>query len=245
MANSLFRRMGGPALVLTGALLGGALTGAGIGTMILPGIGTAIGAGVGAAAGAAISGAEDLLGIQSPQEKVVSDAKSIYQINLSANSGTVKQIVSVAQSQYGGNIAVAMRSPSVRQLLMLYAESTGQKTSLSGSTPYAGSLVEQGGGLFQQSTYQDGTAHQYASNIPTLGGIASGTYPTPGGPNTSGGTGATYLSMNVSGSDAANFMTGQFVTPQFVTDQAMAAQYSSYGRTQQSANMQVPGLTVA
>jgi len=70
-------------------------------------------------------------------------------------------------------------------------------------------------------------------------------YPTPGGPNTSGGTGATYLSMNVSGSDAANFMTGQFVTPQFVTDQAMAAQYSSYGRTQQSANMQVPGLTVA
>lgn len=27
MANSLFRRMGGPALVLTGALLGGALTG--------------------------------------------------------------------------------------------------------------------------------------------------------------------------------------------------------------------------
>jgi hypothetical protein len=25
----------------------------------------------------------------------------------------------------------------------------------------------------------------------------------------------------------------------------MAAQYSSYGRTQQSANMQLPGLTVA
>ena len=51
--------------------------------------------------------------------------------------------------------------------------------------------------------------------------------------------------MNMSGSDAANFMTGQFVTPQFVTDQAMAAQYSSYGRTQQSANMQLPGLTVS
>ena len=27
MANSLFRRMGGPALILTGALLGGAVTG--------------------------------------------------------------------------------------------------------------------------------------------------------------------------------------------------------------------------
>jgi len=53
------------------------------------------------------------------------------------------------------------------------------------------------------------------------------------------------MSLNISGNDAANFMTGQFVTPQFVTDQAMAAQYSSYGRTQQSANMQLPGLTVS
>ncbi|HLM98186.1 MAG TPA: hypothetical protein VK335_02830 [Bryobacteraceae bacterium] len=78
-----------------------------------------------------------------------------------------------------------------------------------------------------------------------FGGIAAGIYPTPGNPNTTGGSGATYLSLNISGADAANFMTGQFVTPQFVTDQAMAAQYSSYGRTQQSANMQLPGLTVA
>jgi hypothetical protein len=67
-------------------------------------------------------------------------------------------------------------------------------------------------------------------------------YPTPNNPNTGGGSGATYMSLNISGADAANFMTGQFVTPQFVTDQAMAAQYSSYGRTQQSANMQLPGL---
>ena len=40
-------------------------------------------------------------------------------------------------------------------------------------------------------------------------------------------------------------MTGQYVTPEFVTDQSMAAQGSGYGRTQQAANMQLPGLTVA
>jgi hypothetical protein len=51
--------------------------------------------------------------------------------------------------------------------------------------------------------------------------------------------------MNVSSSDAANVMTGQFVAPPFVTGQAMAPQYSSYGCTQQSANMPVPGLTMA
>ena len=56
---------------------------------------------------------------------------------------------------------------------MLYSEATGQKMPLSATTPYAGSLVEQGGNVYQQASYQDGQAHTYASNIPTLGGIAS------------------------------------------------------------------------
>jgi len=215
------------------------------GALIGEQIGGPWGAAIGAAAGFTAGMTEKLLGIESPPRKAHDDIKSIYGVDIPQNSGTIKQVVQIAQSQFGGDIAVAVRSPSVRQLVMLYSEATGQKMPLSATTPHAGSLVEQGGNLYQQASYQDGQAHTYASNIPTLGGIASGTYPTPGGPNTSGGTGATYLSMNVSGSDAANFMTGQFVTPQFVTDQAMAAQYSSYGRTQQSANMQVPGLTVA
>jgi hypothetical protein len=215
------------------------------GALIGEQIGGPWGAAIGAAAGFTAGTVEKLLGIESPQRKAHDDIKSIYGVDIPQNSGTIKQVVQIAQSQFGGDMAVAVRSPSVRQLVMLYSEATGQKMPLSATTPYAGSLVEQGGNLYQQASYQDGQPHTYASNIPTLGGIASGSYPTPGGPNTSGGSGATYLSMNVSGADAANFMTGQFVTPQFVTDQAMAAQYSSYGRTQQSANMQVPGLTVA
>jgi hypothetical protein len=188
---------------------------------------------------------EKLAGVESPEAHAAKLIKQIYGVDIPKSSGTVKQVVAIAQREFGGQISVAVRSPSVRQLVMLYSEATGQKMPLSATTPYAGSLVEQGGKLYQQASYQDGKAHAYASNIPTLGGIAAGTYPTPGGPNTTGGTGATYLSLNISGNDAANFMTGQFVTPQFVTDQAMAAQYSSYGRTQQSANMQLPGLTVA
>lgn len=211
---------------------GGALVGAGIGTMIMPGIGTAIGAGIGAAAGFVAGGLEKLVGIKSDAQKVHDDVKSIYGVDLPVNSGTVKQIVSLAQSQYGGNIAVAVRSPSVRQLVMLYSEATGQKTPLSSTTPYAGSLVEQGGNLYQQATYQDGQAHTYASNIPTLGGIASSSYPTPGGPNTSSGTGVNFA-LNINGTP---------ISPEFVADSSMAAQNSSYGRTQQAANLQVPGL---
>jgi hypothetical protein len=208
-------------------------------------MGGPLGALIGGAAGFGIGIGEMIAGVKSPQREAHDDIKSIYGVDIPQNSGTIKQVVQIAQSQFGGQIAVAVRSPSVRQLVMLYSEATGQKMPLSATTPYAGSLVEQGGKLYQQASYQDGQAHAYASNIPTLGGLATGTYPTPGGPNTAGGSGATYLSLNISGNDAANFMTGQFVTPQFVTDQAMAAQYSSYGRTQQSANMQLPGLTVA
>jgi len=223
----------------------GALEDTAGGALIGEQIGGPWGAAIGAAAGFTAGAVEKLLGIESPQRKAHDDIKSIYGVDIPQNSGTIKQVVQIAQSQFGGDIAVAVRSPSVRQLVMLYSEATGQKMPLSATTPYAGSLVEQGGKLYQQASYQDGQAHVYASNIPTLGGISAGVYPTPGNPNTAGGSGATYLSLNISGSDAANFMTGQFVTPQFVTDQAMAAQYSSYGRTQQSANMQLPGLTVA
>jgi hypothetical protein len=62
------------------------------------------------------------------------------------------------------------------------------------------------------------------------------TYPTTPGPNTSAGAGSTYLSLNIN---------GQPITADFVADQSMAAQNASYGRTQQSANLQVPGLMVA
>ena len=96
-----------------------------------------------------------------------------------------------------------------------------------------GSLVEQGGGLYQQASYVNGVPYSFQSSLPVLGGLGAGNvYPNRGGPNTSGGGGVN-LALNIN---------GQPITPEFVTDQAMAAQGSSYYRTKQSANMQVPGL---
>jgi len=114
---------------------------------------------------------------------------------------------------------------------------------LSATTPRGGSLAEQNGNLFQQATFTNGVPNLFQSNLPVLG-PGGGNYPTPGGPNTAAGMGPMAVSLNISGADAATFMTGQFVTPQFVTDQSMAAQNGSYNRVQQTANMQVPGLTV-
>ena len=50
------------------------------------------------------------------------------------------------------------------------------------------------------------------------------------------GGGGVNLALNIN---------GQPITPDFVADQSLAAQGASYGRTQQAANMQVPGLMVA
>jgi hypothetical protein len=199
-------------------------------------MGGPLGAAIGAAAGFGIGVGEKIAGVESPQAEAHRLIKNIYSVDIPTNSGTVKQVVQIAQSQFGGTISVAVRSPSVRQLVMLYSEATGQKMPLSASTPYAGSLVESGSSLYQQASFQNNAWHTYASNLPTLGNLGGTTYPTTPGPNTSAGTGGTYLSLNINGTP---------ITADFVADQSMAAQNASYGRTQQSANLQLPGLMVA
>jgi hypothetical protein len=210
----------------------GAVGGAAVGFQM----GGPLGALIGGVAGAGIGIGEKLAGIESPQKKAHDDIKSIYGVDIPQNSGTIKQVVSIAQSEFGNDIAVAVRSPKVRQLVMLYSEATGQKMPLSASTPYAGSLVESGGNLYQQASFQNNAWHRYQSDLPVLGGLGGSTYPTTPGPNTSTGTGSTYLSLNIN---------GQPITADFVADQTLAAQNASYGRTQQAANLQVPGLMVA
>jgi hypothetical protein len=215
---------------------GGALLGSGIGTMILPGIGTAIGAGIGAVAGFGIGAGEKLSGIESPENEAKRLVKSLYGVNI--DTAMAKQIVGIAQNKYAGHVSIAVRDPDVRKMLELYAQGTGQKMPLSASTPYAGSLAEQGGKLYQQQGYNAyGAAYTFASGLPVLGGPGGGTYPTPGSPNTQAGMGG--------GMSFALNINGQPITPEFVMDASMTAQNNSYNRVQQSANMQVPGLMVA
>jgi hypothetical protein len=215
--------------------VGGGLLGAGIGMQAGGPMGAVLGAGIGAIAGFGIGVGEKLAGIESPTVKAHNDIKQIYGVDIPQNSGTIKQVVGIAQSEFGNDIAVAVRSPKVRQLVMLYSEATGQKMPLSASTPYAGSLVEQGGNLYQQASFQNNAWHSYASDLPTLGGIGGTPFPTTAGPNTTAG-GGTNVSININ---------GQPINADFVADQTLAGQNASYGRTQQSANMQVPGLMVA
>jgi hypothetical protein len=198
-------------------------------------MGGPLGAAIGAVAGFGIGIGEKLAGVESPEAHAAKLIKQIYGVDIPKSSGTIKQIVGMAQQEFGGQISVAVRSPSVRQLVMLYSEATGQKMPLSAATPYGGSLAEVGGNLYQQASFQNNQWHAYQSGIPTLGGIGATPYPTPmAGPLA--GMGATTIALNINGTP---------ITPEFVMDQSMAAQGTSYGRTQQAATMQVPGLMVA
>jgi hypothetical protein len=193
-----------------------------------------LGAAIGGAAGLLIGVGEKLAGVETPENEAKRLVKQLYAVNI--DNAMARQIVSLAQQKYAGHVSIAVRDPDVRKMLELYAQGTGQKMPLSATTPRGGSLAEQGGNLYQQATYQYGVANTFQSPLPVmgLGGGPGGSYPNPGGPNTSGGMGTT-IALNIN---------GQPISPEFVADSSMAAQNSSYGRVQQSANLQVPGLMV-
>jgi hypothetical protein len=231
----LFGNNRGTGTGIAESTIGGALTGAGIGTSILPGLGTAIGAGIGAGVGALASGIEALTGDTSPSTKAKKYAKQFYGITISNQMAS--QIAQIAASKYGGNVQVAVRSPEVRQMLGLYAAGTGQNNSkaLSSLTPHAASLAEQGGTLYQQATYQYGQAYTFKSSLPTLGGISTQQYPTAGSPIN--------LSLNVDGKGMGDFMNGNVITPSNVSDALQGANQNSMQVAQNAAlNQQVAGL---
>lgn len=178
---------------------GGALMGAGIGTMILPGIGTAVGAGIGAVAGFGIGVGEKIAGVESAQAEARRLVKQIYGIDIPQSNSVIKQIVEMAQSQYGGSISMTVRTPAVRDLLQLYAESTGQKSNLWLSHGHGVNLTEANGMLNQSAVYNNGTPYTYASNLPILGPAGS---PIPTGNPFAGG-----VTVQVSAEQTENLWT--------------------------------------
>ena len=197
-----------------------------------------LGAAVGAAVGFGVTLGEKVAGVMSPVNEAKKDVKQAYGINI--DNKTANQIAQLAKDKYAGHIGIAVRSPEVRQMLQLYSAGTGQKFPLSASTPRAGSLAEQNGGLYQMATTQFGTPYTYQSNLPVLGPQGAATWPGGGGP--------TYLSLHVDGSSTADFMKGQIATtvnPSFVQDQYSGALNASNGRLNNSAMIQQPGLIVS
>jgi gas vesicle protein len=143
--------LGGATLAMMGLQRGGlsglAMTttgGAMIGFKYGGPIGAAIGAGIGAVAGLV------RLFVKGAQEKAREKIKATYGVDI-REKNILAEIVNIAKQGFGGNLDMAIRSQQVRDLVELYALSTGQSTSGLPATVKPVSLLQQSGSLFQSN----------------------------------------------------------------------------------------------
>ena len=159
---------------------GGALTGAGIGFLVGGPVGALIGAGIGAAAGA-VAGLIRL-GIKTETEKIQAQIKQVYGIDIK-DLKIVAQIKQIIDQNYGGNVAVGIRSQQVQDIIRLYALSTGQAAGLP-RPEYSATITQSAasgnqlqqvyqGGQLVQNPYSGPTTYQYQTAV-TNGSGAQG-----------------------------------------------------------------------
>lgn len=205
---------------------GGALIGAKFGGPV----GAAIGAAVGFAAGFA------RLFIKGKAEKIVAKVKTIYGIDITKSFAS-KTLQPIIDQQFGGSIDVGIRSPAVRDMIELYAKSTGQSFPLSDTKPRAVGLSFRGGELFQDPARDNGQAIGYSGGTARLSSPAS---------FVPGGIVVQTLQLAINGESAAQALTGQIVrSPQAVGTAALAATRASVARRETAVAQSTPGLLLA
>jgi hypothetical protein len=192
-------------------------------------LGAAIGAGIGAIAGIA------RLFVKSAEEKVREKVKALYGVDIS-DKGVLKQIADTVKSAYGGNIDVAIRSPQIRDLIQLYAMTTGQRPANMPGQVRPVSLIETGGSLFQVASYSNGTP------LPSLGGLPSLDRIGAGAPSA-----AQPLVIQLDGPATTALLRGEAVqaivdNPRAVQTAALSATKSNAGRRELTSLQLSPGL---
>ena len=185
-------------------------------------IGAAIGAGVGAVAGLV------RLFVKGAQEKAREKIKATYGVDI-REKNILAEIVRIAKQAFGGNLDMAIRSPQIRDLVELYALSTGQSTSGLPAAMRPVSMLQQGGSLFQQS-----------SSGFSLDRIGSGAPSSGAGP----------MVINITVPGAREFFEQETVrvvvnNPRAVQSAAMTAMKANAGRRETAALQLTPGLITA
>jgi len=221
--------LGGATLALMGLQRGGAsglaMTTAGgamIGFKYGGPLGAAIGAGVGAVAGLV------RLFVKGAHERAREKIKATYGVDIRERN-ILAEIVNIAKQGFGGNLDMAIRSQQIRDLVELYALSTGQSTAGLPATVRPVSLLQQGGSLFQSSS----------------GGL---TLEPPGGGAPSSAAAPTVINITVPG--AKEFFEKETVrvvveNPRAVQSAAMTATRASAGRREMTGLQLSPGLILS
>lgn len=126
---------------------------------------------VGLMVGGAIAGGALLGSLMSgARRKARQKVRKVYGVDIKDN-GILQQIVETGKS-FGGNLAVAVQSSQVRELVQLYAMATGQTPGGVGMTVETVSAVrlrQSGGMLFQDVQFVNGRPAAAQSGLPMLG----------------------------------------------------------------------------
>jgi len=167
IASSPAALLGGGLLALAGLQRGG-LSGLGMTTAGGALTGFKFGGPLGAAIGGAAGAVAGLFGLfrKSAEEKAREKIKATYGVDIK-DKGVLRQIVEIAKQGFGGNLDMAIRTPQIRDLIELYAMTTGQSTHGLPAKMRPVSLVQTDGSLFQQPGFSQG------SLLPSLGGLST------------------------------------------------------------------------
>jgi hypothetical protein len=171
--------------------------------------------------------------VKSAEEKAREKIKALYGVDIS-DKGVLKQIVDTAKQAFGGNLDMAIRSQQVRDLIQLYAMSTGQPTRGMPATAHPLDIVQTGGSLYQSPGYSNGTALPGLGGLPTLdaisGGVASGA-----------GLGTTVVNLQIDSKTVGNVIVQN---GRVVAQGAINAMKSNAGRHEMIALQLSPGTLV-
>ena len=235
--------MKGGAMLAAGAMLvmDGLRRGGKIGVAETTGGGALIGAKFGGPLGALIGGIAGFaagmvrLFIKGAVEKARQKIKDLYGVDI-PDKAVLQQIVDTAKQSYGGNLDMAIRTQQIRDLIQLYAMSTGQATKGMPATVHPLDLVQKGGSLYQSPGYSNGTTLPGMGGLPTLdsigGGVASGAGP---------------VVIQLDGPATTSLLRGEAVNaiasnPRVIAGASMSATRSNAGRRELTSLQLSPGL---
>jgi len=172
---------------------------------------------------------------ESPEDKMKKKIKELYGVSI-LDKGLLRQFVGIAQSAFGGNISMAAHSTQIRDLVQMYADATGQSSRGMRALMSPSTLMQSGGGLYQQASYSNGVQAPYSGGLPGMGLNGIGL--------TGASNGATVINITVPG--AKQFFESETVrviaqNGKVVSSSAISASKSNYNRREMTALQLAPG----
>lgn len=195
--------------------------------------GVPLGAAIGAVAGFVAGMVRKL--IKSAVEKARERIKDLYGVDIS-DKAVLQQIVDTAKQAYGGNFDMAIRTQQVRDLIRLYAISTGQRATGMPAQMHPLDLAQTGGSLYQSPGYANGAALPGLGGLPTIDTIGGGAA-SEAGP----------VVIQLDGPATTALLRGEAVqavvdNPRIVQSASLKATRSNSGRRQMAVLQLSPGL---